>query len=344
MKAEKLEKVEKSAVRGNQMQIQGAKSQIVELCKRRVMAGQQLTKQQATALLDAPLEQLSVAADQIRRHYCGNRLDWCTIINAKSGSCSEDCKYCAQSRYYQTDCVTYGLRPIEEIVALAKYNAERGVLRYSIVTSGRGVGNRELSQIGQAVRQIKAETSIKVCASLGLLDAAQYRVLADSGIERIHNNLETSADYFPQMCSTHRFEDKIAAIKTAQAAGMEVCSGGIFGIGESAEDRLDLAFALRELGIKSVPINLLNPIAGTPYAARTVLSASAVRRIVALFRFILPAAFIRLAGGRGLLADKGRGCLQSGANALITGDMLTTAGISIERDLVMIRELGFEVG
>ena len=200
-----------------------------------------------------------------------------------------------------------------------------------------------MDKICKATEKIKNECSIKVCGSFGLLTHKQYKRLYNTGLTRIHNNLETSKEYFPKMCTTHSFEDKLEAITNAHQAGMSICSGGIFGIGESVEDRISLAFSLEKLGIKSVPINLLNPIKGTPYENNIPLSSDELCRIVAVYRFVMPDAFIRLAGGRGLLADKGKACFLSGANAAISGDMLTTSGITVESDMQMIKELGFEV-
>ena len=190
---------------------------------------------------------------------------------------------------------------------------------------------------------MRRETGISPCASLGLLSREEFTLLKEAGLERVHNNLETSRRYFPEVCSTHTYDDKLQAIRNAQAAGLEVCSGGILGMGETVEDRVDMALELRRLGIRSVPLNLLNPIPGTPFAGRRPLPAEEMRKSAALFRWILPRAEIRLAGGRGLLPDKGRACFASGANAAITGDMLTTAGITVETDRKMLREMGFEV-
>ena len=195
----------------------------------------------------------------------------------------------------------------------------------------------------EAIRRIRTEVGISVCVSVGLLDEAQYRKLRAAGAERAHNNLETSQNNFPNICTTHTFADKITAIRAAQAAGLTVCSGGIMGLGETVGDRIDMALTLRELGVKSVPINVLNPIPGTPLAQSKTLSEDELLRIVAVYRFLLPDASIRLAGGRGLLADKGRSCFCSGANAAISGDMLTTAGITVETDLKLLEELGYEV-
>ena len=194
----------------------------------------------------------------------------------------------------------------------------------------------------EVIRSIKKEVGISVCVSFGLLKEQQFRKLKEEGVTRVHNNLETSRRNFPNICTTHTFDDKVEAIRAAQAAGLSVCSGGIMGLGETAEDRIDMALSLRELGIKSVPVNMLNPIPGTPLEGNQKLTQEDMRRIVAVYRFLLPEASIRLAGGRGLLPDKGKGCFVSGANAAISGDMLTTAGITMKTDMELLKELGYE--
>ena len=313
----------------------------VKRMKEKINSGGAVTKDEALLLYGGPLEELCKAADEIREHFCGNRFDICTIINGKSGKCPEDCKFCAQSAYYHTAAEEYPLLDTKEIVRQAKYNADHGVHRFSIVTSGRSLKDAEIEQMCEAIREIREQTDIKVCASFGLLDEGQYCRVKEAGVSRIHNNLETSRRNFPNVCTTHTFEDKVNAVKAAKAAGLSVCSGGIMGLGETEEDRIDMAFTLRELGIKSVPVNMLNPIPGTPYEGNARLTVDDMRRIVAVYRFILPDAFIRLAGGRGLMEDKGEGAFCSGANAAITGDMLTTAGYTIETDMEMLRRLGY---
>ncbi len=308
-----------------------------------VLEGKKICAGEALWLYRQPLGELCEKADEIRKHFCSGQFDMCTIINGKSGKCSEDCRFCAQSAHNHTGAAEYPLLDIEEIVAQARENDKKGVLRYSIVTSGKRLSDREIDYLCQAVCQIREETKIAVCISFGLLSEAQYRRLKEAGVTRVHNNLETSRRYFPYICTTHTFEDKVQAIRAAKAAGLSVCSGGIMGLGETAEDRIDMALTLRELGIKSVPVNMLNPIPGTPFAKNERLTMEDMRRIVAVYRFILPDAAIRLAGGRGLMPDKGRGCFQSGANAAISGDMLTTAGITVETDLKLLGELGYEV-
>lgn len=308
-----------------------------------VMQGKLITREEALWLYQQPLEELCEKADEIRRHFCSNGFDICTIINGKSGHCSENCRFCAQSAHNHTCAEEYPLLPAEDIVAQAKLHDAQGILRYSIVTSGRRLSDEEVDRMCETVRQIRKETGIAVCISFGLLDEENYRKLKEAGVTRVHNNLETSRRNFPNVCTTHTFEDKIQAIRAAQAAGLSVCSGGIMGLGETPEDRIDMAFTLRELGIHSVPVNMLNPIPGTPFADNKKLTAEDMRRIVAVYRFILPEASIRLAGGRGLLADKGKSCFQSGANAAISGDMLTTAGITVETDMKLLDALGYDV-
>ena len=314
-----------------------------ELLKQKIFDGEQITKQEAIELYKQPLLELCPNADEIRRHFCSNSFDICTIINGKSGHCSENCRFCAQSAHNHTDAAEYPLLSTEEIVEQATINDKQGVLRYSIVTSGKRLPDAEVDKMCEAVREIKKQTGISVCISFGLLNEEQYRKLKDSGVSRVHNNLETSRRNFPNICTTHTFDDKLNAIRAAQAAGLSVCSGVIMGLGETPEDRIDMALTLRELGIKSVPVNMLNPIPGTPMEQNKKLTSDDMRRIVAVYRFILPDASIRLAGGRGLLEDKGKGCFLSGANAAISGDMLTTAGITVKTDMELLTKLGYEV-
>lgn len=316
----------------------------LELFKKRVLEGYQINKEEALELAETPLEELSQAADEIRQRFCGNQFDLCTIINGKSGKCSENCKYCAQSSFYPTDVESYPLLGTEELLKQAEYNRKRGVPRYSIVTSGKKLSSREVEQVCESIRQIRKNVDISVCVSFGLLNEEEFRKVKEAGAARVHNNLETSANYFPSVCTTHTQEDKIASLRAAEKAGLSICSGGIMGLGESMEDRIDLALKLRELGVRSVPVNMLNPIPGTPYENNPRLTEEEMCRIVAVFRFVLPEAYIRLAGGRGLMKDQGRRCFQSGANAAITGDMLTTAGITIQKDLEMLKELGYQAG
>lgn len=314
----------------------------VQSLAQKVLDGYQVTREEALWLYEQPLKELSSWANKIREYFCSNGFDICTIINAKSGRCSENCRFCSQSIHSHTASAVYPLLSTEKIVEQAKHDAAQGVLRFSIVTSGKRLTNREVLKICEAVKAIKAVCNISVCVSLGLLKQEQFAWLKEAGVERIHNNLETSERYFPSVCTTHTFADKIVAIRAAQAAGLPVCSGGIMGLGESVEDRIDMALSLRKLGVKSIPVNMLNAIEGTPFEGNKRLSPEDLQRIVAVYRFMLPQASIRLAGGRGLLGDKGEACFKSGANATISGDMLTTAGITVATDMQLLKELGFQ--
>lgn len=316
---------------------------MLEKIIKRIIDGGNISYQEAVMLVDIDLEKLKQGANQIREHYCSNHFDLCSIINGKSGRCSEDCKYCAQSRYYQTEIDVYDLLDVNQIKEMALYNQNKGVGRFSIVTSGRKLSDFEFDKLLGIYRQLNNSCHISLCASLGLLNFEQFNKLQEIGVTRYHNNLETSRNYFKNICTTHTYDQKIQVIKDAKAAGLQVCSGGIMGMGESWQDRIDLAFTLKELEIKSIPINILNPIAKTPLEHQKPLLKEEIERIIAIFRFINPDATIRMAGGRGLLDDQGVSVFESGANGAITGDMLTTSGITIDDDQKNIKSLNYEV-
>lgn len=311
--------------------------------KEKAISGELITRDEALSLIHAPLGELTNAANSIRKEVCQDGFDICTIINGKCGKCSEDCKYCAQSAHYNTACTeSYPLLSTDAILKEARYNAERGVLRYSIVTSGKRLSNAEVDQVCESIRAVREKVGIEVCVSFGLLDENAFRKIKAAGASRVHCNLESSERFFTQVCTTHTYQEKIETLKAAKRAGLSVCSGGIMGLGESMEDRIDMALTARELGVKSIPVNILNPVSGTPYEHNSVLTNEEAMRCVAIFRFLIPDGSIRLAGGRGLLPDKGVGCFMSGANAAISGDMLTTSGITIETDMNILSELGYK--
>lgn len=316
---------------------------MINKLKDKILSGYNITYNEALSLIETPLNELLEAADEIRKHFCSNIFDICSIINAKSGKCSENCKFCAQSAHYKTNISEYPLLDKETIIKNALYMAEKGVLRFSIVTSGKALTDNDVEILADTIKEIKSKSNISICASLGLLTDENFKKLKDAGLERVHNNLETSENFFSSVCTTHTFDDKINALKAALQSGLSVCSGGIIGLGESMQDRIDLAFSLKELGIKSVPLNILSPVKGTPYENNKPLSEEEILKTISIFRFILPDAFIRLAGGRALLSDKGKKAFLSGANAAITGDMLTTYGISVDTDMQIIKETGYIV-
>ena len=303
----------------------------------------QITKEEALALCHEPLNELCAAANNLRKHFCGNTVDLCTIMNGKSGKCSENCKYCAQSAHYNTNITEYPVLDTAAILKAAQYNEARGIVRFAVVTSGRTLAATELNSLCESYQTLRKNCSLSLCASHGLLTLPQLQQLKKAGVSRYHNNLETSRRFFPHICTTHAYDDKIRTIQNARLAGLDICSGGIIGLGETMEDRIDMAMELRKLRVKSVPLNVLNPIPGTPFANNAKLNQEEILRVISLFRFILPNSAVRLAGGRGLFDDKGRAAFESGANAAISGDMLTTAGISIQEDMSLLKELQFEV-
>lgn len=309
----------------------------------KVIAGYDISKEEALELYSVNFEDLKSCANEIREHYCSNDFNFCTIINAKSGKCSEDCKFCAQSAHYGHNSDEYGLLNEDIIVNDARKNKEAGIKRYSLVTSGKRLSNEEVERVCKTIKKVREEVGVEVCVSFGLLDKENYQKLYDVGVRRVHNNLEASRDFFATVCSTHTFDEKIEAIKAAQEVGMEVCSGGIIGLGETREDRIDMAFDLKELGVESVPVNILNAIEGTPMAKNEKLTQEEINRTIAIYRFILKDAYIRLAGGRSLIEDTGRESFVSGANASISGNLLTTQGMAPKTDIEMVHELGYKI-
>ena len=291
-------------------------------------------------LLETPLEKLQEGAAAIQKKFCGNHIDLCTIINGKSGRCGEDCKYCAQSAEHKTGIDEYKFLPTQEILTVAKLNEKAGVNRFSIVTSGRALSGEDFEKAIEAYKILRENLKIDLCASHGILNAEQFKKLRATGVTSYHHNIETSRRFFPQICTSHTYDDRINTIKIAQAAGFNVCSGGIIGMGETWQDRIDMAFELFNLDIQSIPINALMAVKGTPLENRPPLSADEILRTIAIFRFINPTANIRLAAGRKLLPDFGASALLHGASASITGNMLTTSGTTIKGDMKILEKLG----
>ena len=318
---------------------------MIEKLTREILAGKNITQKEAVEAASTPVaDDLYEAAHKITVMMAPRGFDLCSIINAKSGACSENCKWCSQSAHYSTASNVYGFVGSEKCLERARFNEEHGVGRFSIVTSGRSPDPATFGEILEAARMMKANTGIFLCASLGLLGAEDLRRLHEAGVERYHCNLEAAPSRFPVLCATHSLADKIATLKAAREAGMEVCSGGIIGMGETMEQRVELAFALKEIGIKSIPINILYPIPGTPLADEPRLSDEEILRTVAVFRLIHPDAHLRFAGGRVLMTEEGvRKALYVGINAAVTGEMLTTAGAGIEGDIKLARDAGYSV-
>jgi biotin synthase len=290
--------------------------------------------------LSAPLEELQKCAGRLQKHFCGNHIDFCTIINGRSGRCGENCKYCAQAACHHTDIEEYGFLSKETILENAQANQKAGANRFAVVTSGRALTGEDFEKALDTYRTMRDTLTIRLCASHGLLKREQFQRLHEAGVTSYHHNIETSRRFFPEICTSHTYEDRIHTIRIAQQEGFCVCSGGIIGMGESWEDRLDMAISLAELGITSIPINALMAIHGTGMENRPNLPAEDILRTIAFFRFINPTANIRLAAGRKLLPDNGATAFLSGASASITGNMLTTSGTTILEDMSLLKRLG----
>ena len=285
---------------------------------------------------------LIMCANKIRQKFKQNRVVNCSITNAKSGCCTEDCAFCAQSSYHETDIPAHALLSEERLVddAVSLYN--NGATEFSMVTSGYELTDAEMATIGRAANQIKEQTGLMICSSLGVLTESRARQLKESGVSAYHHNLETARSFFDQVCTTHPYEDDVETVKIAKAAGLKVCCGGIFGLGESWEQRIELAITLRDLDVDSIPINFLNPIAGTRMADRPLLSPMEALKCISLFRLINPRKDITICGGREVtLRDLQSWIFAAGANGMLVGNYLTTRGRDIKTDREMIKDLGF---
>ncbi|AFY38865.1 biotin synthase [[Leptolyngbya] sp. PCC 7376] len=320
-----------------------------------IIQGKRLNRHEALRLTEITGEEnilkLCAAADRIRHECCGNVVDLCSIVNVKSGNCSENCSFCSQSAHHPgVGSPTYELKTPEEILAQAKAAEEAGAKRFCLVSQGRGIKynspkDNEFAQILETVHRILDETSIKPCCALGEVTAEQAQQLSEAGVTRYNHNLEASENFFPEIVSTHAWQDRVETIKNLKAAGIQACSGGIMGLGESWGDRVDLALALQELEVESVPLNLLNPREGTPLGDNERLDVYNALKCMAIFRFILPEQIIRYAGGReAVMGELQHLGLKAGINAMLIGHYLTTMGQPPEQDQAMLESLGLEGG
>lgn len=310
-----------------------------------IIGGRRITREDdLNMFFTCDLKELCQGADKIREAFVGEKVDLCSIINGRSGRCPEDCKYCAQSAHNHTACEIYDFLPEEKILEACKLNESEGVNRFAIVTAGRALSGEEFEKAIHAYETMKKECKIDLCASMGFLTKEQLHRLHEAGVTSYHHNIETSRRNFPNICTTHTYDMKIETLKMVKEEGMCACSGGIIGMGETWEDRLDMAISLAELGIDSIPINALMPIKGTPLENQEQLTEDDILRTIAFFRYINPDANIRLAAGRALLTNDGETAFESGASATITGNMLTTvACATIRSDRKMLQDMGRDV-
>ena len=316
---------------------------------RRVMGGGAMSREEGQWLFElegaADIFDLVSWANRIREHFKGNKIHLCSIVNVKAGGCSENCRFCAQSAAYQTDSPRYGLIESEPVLTAAAEAKANGVTALGLVAAWRGLEEGPvLDEICERLQELKESGQARPDASLGIIknkNVAQR--LKDSGLECYNHNLESSRRFFPQVCTTHTYDERVQTIQHLKEAGIKICSGGIIGMGETREDRCELAFSLKELGANIVPINILNPIDGTPFAEREPLPPLEILKTIACFRFVLPKQEIMIAGGRAVnLRDLQSLIFAAGASALMVGNYLTTLNQPVEKDLQMLKDLGLD--
>jgi biotin synthase len=310
------------------------------------LAGDAIARDDARAVLEAPEDELLPlldAAFRVRRQYHGRTVRLHVLQNAKLGACPEDCGFCSQSARYDTGVGRQKLQTVDEIVAGARQAAEMGAVKYCIVTATRGPSERDLDTICTAVEQIKAQYNINICTSLGLLKEGQAERLKAAGVTRFNHNLESSRDYFAEVVGSHTWDNRVQTVQRAKAAGLEACCGGIMGMGETLDDRLDLAYSLRDLEVESIPVNFLDPRPGTPMGERQRMTPSECLKTLAMMRFVNPSRDIRIAGGREVNLRSMQVLALWPANSLFVDGYLTTPGAGYEADLQMLRDAGFEV-
>lgn len=309
----------------------------------RILDGGEMTTEEAQWMIrldDDYLSWLMAGADRIRKTYRGNEIEVCAISNVRSGNCSENCSFCSQSGHHNTNSPVYNYISSEELSHQAQQAREWGASDFGVVSKGWGVrSDKERKQLKEYFNTLEQASDIGRCASLGVLDAESAGELKSMGMENYHHNLECAESFFDQVCTTHSYQENIDTIKSATDAGLRVCSGGILGMGENLDQRIELANTLRELGVESVPLNFLSPQQGTPFADRTPMTPMEILKCIAVFRYMLPRAEIRIAGGRQFLGDMQSMIFMAGASGVMIGDYLTTKGRQVEDDLKMLNDL-----
>lgn len=321
---------------------------LIQVLKDKVLSGQHITKDEALELINLEenkqISELALAANEIRKHFMGNTIDLCSIINAKSGNCSENCSFCSQSAHFNSDIETYKYIDAETAIAKAKEAKKNGAKSFGLVVADRTLSPKNFDHILGVMKRIKEEVDIEVDGSLGFISDEQAKRLKQMGVGMINHNLETSESHFGEICTTHSWQERLETLRTLKRHGIPVCSGGILGLGESLEDRVELALALKEEAVKMIPINILDARPGTPLENQKKVSPLEVIKTIAVFRFINPEAVIKLAGGReGGLEDKQQQAFEAGADSLLIGGYLTTMGNKIPEDFQMVQNAGFEI-
>lgn len=305
-----------------------------------------LTREQAQELLHLPEAELLPSATALREHFFGNKVEACYIINAKSGNCNMNCKFCSQSGFNTTDIEHYPLKSSDDLAAIVESWEPYPVGRCGIVTSGGALTDADVEKLAQFIeaRVAAGKTHPQICGSLGRLKHHALERLKAAGMTRLHHNLETNESFYPSVCTTQQWRDRLDTVHQAIEHGLSVCCGGLFGLGETWEDRISFAIELRSEGIRNIPMNFLIPHPGTPMAGRPIMPPEEALRIIALFRHLIPDATLRICGGRvSVLKERQRDMFAAGANAFMTGNYLTVTGAAVEQDLAMLRDLGLEI-
>jgi biotin synthase len=313
----------------------------------KVLEGGSVSMKEILPLLEAKgpdVMDLVAVANRVRVEFNGNEIDLCSLLNAKSGKCSEDCAFCAQSAHYQTDAPTYPLMNADQMVKEAKEAQKRRTGRFCLISSGRQLNDKEFEVILSGLNRIRKETTLDLDCSLGTLSEERAEALKRVGVTRYNHNLETAESHFSKICTTHSFQDRVQTIEVLKDQGFSICCGGIIGLGESPQQRLELAFSVKQLGIECIPFNILNPRPGTPLEHSEAIPPIEIIKTISLFRLVLPKGTIKIAGGREAnLRDLQSLALLAGANGLIVGNYLTTPGRNAEDDLTMIKDVGFNI-
>jgi len=310
------------------------------------LKGEILTREEMDCVLDAADEELPAllsAAFRVRHHYFGRRVQIHVLQNAKSGLCPEDCHYCSQSSISKAPIDKYPLLPRERLIEGAFKAKAAGAVRYCMVNSGRGPTQREIEEIAEVVCEIKNNVPIRICCSLGLMNQAKARILKEAGVERVNHNLNTSRRHYPNICTTHTYEDRVATVQNVKSAGLSACCGGIIGMGESDDDIMEMALSLRELDVDSIPVNFLHPIPGTPLEGANHLTPQRCLKVLCLLRFINPSKELRVAGGREINLRSLQPMSLYPANSIFVNGYLTTPGQRATEAHRMIEDLGFEI-
>ena len=317
-------------------------SELIDFCMNKVISGESISFEEAEKLVcSQDIVSLANSANVITRKFNGNSIDVESLLNAKSGKCPEDCSFCAQSSFYNTKISKYPLLPKQVVIVRAKEAERQGASSFCLVCAYRSPPEEEFRQICDTIEALKKEVSIDINASLGFMTLERARKLKSLGIKRYNHNLEASDSFFSQICKTHDFADRVKTAKIVKEAGLELCCGGIIGMGETVKQRIELAFALAALNPDEVPINILIPNEGTPMAQIVTITPEEAIRTIAVWRFIMPKVILKLAGGREVhFSDNGRMALRAGANGIISGGYLTTGGNEMSKDLNMIHEIG----